>query len=282
MVSEQALILAFVGEHTADAARILERLPAGDAAALLTELPPEPASEVVRRMSAFAGSTAIAAMDIQAAASLIAHMPHQDASSLLRRVEATVREGLIAALPDHMRDRLRVLLRYPEGTAGALMDPFVLVLPGDLTAGEALSRVRHRARHVYFYVYVTDRSHKLAGVLDLRELLLARASDTLTSVMRSDLAKVLADTDVITVQSHPGWQEYDALPVVDEGGVFLGAIRHRSVRRIQTGDGRPAVAVGDTMLSLAELYWIGIGGMLRGLTGAVAVGNAAGGRNDAL
>jgi hypothetical protein len=34
------------------------------------------------------------------------------------------------------------------------------------------------------------------------------------------------------------------------------------------------------MLSLAELYWIGIGGMLRGLTGAV-VPEAAGGRNHA-
>jgi hypothetical protein len=30
---------------------------------------------------------------------------------------------------------------------------------------------------------------------------------------------------------------------------------------------------------LAELYWIGIGGMLRGLTGAVATEGAAGARN---
>jgi hypothetical protein len=33
------------------------------------------------------------------------------------------------------------------------------------------------------------------------------------------------------------------------------------------------------MLSLAELYWIGIGGMLRGLTGAVAQETPTGGRN---
>jgi hypothetical protein len=31
------------------------------------------------------------------------------------------------------------------------------------------------------------------------------------------------------------------------------------------------------MLSLAELYWIGVGGMLRGLTGVVAAEDLAGG-----
>lgn len=280
MDSERLLITEFMDEHPSDAARILERFPADEAAALLGEIPAQSAGEVLRRMSAFGASTAIAAMDPKPAATLVAQIPLQDSSSLLRRLEPDVRDSVVSAMPDEMRENIRRLLRYPEGTAGALMDPFVLVLPEDLTVGEALSRTRRRARHVYFYVYVTDRTHRLAGVLDLRELLLADASDTLASVMRADLTKVRADTDIATIEAHPGWQEYDALPVVDEHGVFVGAIRHRVVRRMQTGGVRPGAA-GETMLSLAELYWIGIGGMLRGLTGAVATENAAGARNHA-
>jgi magnesium transporter len=278
MDSERLLITEFMDEHPSDAARILERFPADEAAALLGEIPAQSAGEVLRRMSAFGASTAIAAMDPKPAATLVAQIPLQDASSLLRRLEPDVRDSVVSAMPDEMRENIGRLLRYPEGTAGALMDPFVLVLPEDLTVGEALSRTRRRARHVYFYVYVTDRSHRLAGVLDLRELLLADASDTLASVMRADLTKVRADTDIATIEAHPGWQEYDALPVVDEHGVFVGAIRHRVVRRMQSGDVRSGAA-GETMLSLAELYWIGIGGMLRGLTGAVATEGAAGARN---
>jgi magnesium transporter len=232
-------------------------------------------------MSAFGGATTLAAMDTRSASATLAEMPYQDASALLRRAEAEVRQQLINALPDEVRDQLRLLLRYPERTAGALMDPFVLVLPDDLTVGEALSRVRRRARHVYFYVYVTDRTHRLVGVIDLRELLLANPSDILSSVAHGDLMKVQADTDVASLQAHRGWQEYDALPVVDQSGMFLGAIRHRSVRRMQADDSGPPLGAGETMLSLAELYWIGIGGMLRGLTGAVATENAAGGRNHA-
>jgi Mg/Co/Ni transporter MgtE len=269
-----------MSEHPPEAARVLERLPAADAAALLGEIPVTAAGDVLRRMSAFGAATAVAEMDARSAATLLANIPAQDASFLLRRVDAGVRDSITAALPEEIRERLRVLLRYPEGTAGALMDPFVLVLPEDLTVGEALARTRRRARHVYFYVYVTDRSHRLAGVLDLRELLLANASETLANVMRPDLTKVRADTDVLTIQAHPGWQEYDALPVVDEYGIFVGAIRHRVVRRMQAGDGVRPGGAGETMLSLAELYWIGIGGMLRGLTGAV-VPEAAGGRNHA-
>ena len=280
MDSERLLITEFMDEHPSDAARILERFPADEAAALLGEIPAQSAGEVLRRMSAFGASTAIAAMDPKPAATLVAQIPLQDASSLLRRLEPDVRDSVVSAMPEEMRESIGRLLRYPEGTAGALMDPFVLVLPEDLTVGEALSRTRRRARHVYFYVYVTDRTHRLAGVLDLRELLLADASDTLASVMRADLTKVRADTDIATIEAHPGWQEYDALPVVDEHGVFVGAIRHRVVRRMQTGGARPGAA-GETMLSLAELYWIGIGGMLRGLTGAVATEGAAGARNHA-
>ena len=282
MDSERLLITSFMSEHPPDAARVLERLPAGEAAALLGEIQASAASEVLRRMSTFGASTAIGAMEAKSAAALVAHIPPHEAASLLRRVEADVRDSVIAALPEEIRERLRVLLRYPEGTAGALMDPFVLVLPDDLTVGEALARTRRRARHVYFYVYVTDRSHRLAGVLDLRELLLADASETLAGVMRPDITKVRADADVLTIQAHPGWQEYDALPVVDEHDIFVGAIRHRVVRRMQAGDGVRPGGAGETMLSLAELYWIGIGGMLRGLTGAVAPEAPAGGRNHGL
>lgn len=274
MDSERLLVTAFMTEHPVDAARLLEELPADEAGALLTEIPTEPAGEVLRRMSAFGAASAIAAMNRNRASELVAEIPVEDASSLLRRLEPAVRDSVTAALPDERRDHLLLLLKYPEGTAGALMDPFVLVLPDDLTVDEALARVRRRARHVYFYIYVTDRGHHLAGVLDLRELLLSDASQTLASVMRRDLMKVRADIDAASIEAHPGWQEYDALPVVDERGVFVGAIRHRSVRRLRTGDGRRGDGMGGTMLSLAELYWIGIGGMLRGLTGPVASGSS--------
>lgn len=279
MDTERLLITSYMGDHPSDAASLLERLPAEEAAAVLAEFPPQAAGDVLRRMSAFGAATAIAAMHSSPAATLLATIPLDESTTLLRRVDNEVREALIAALPEEVREQLRLLVRYPEGTAGAAMDPFVLVVPDDLTVGETLSRIRRRARHVYFYVYVSDRSHRLAGVLDLRELLMADESDILGSVMHADLTKVRADTDMITIQQHPAWREYDALPVVDERGVFVGALRHRAVRRIQAGDGARANSAADTMFSLAELYWIGFGGMIQGLTGPVAEENLAGGRD---
>ena len=84
MDSERFLIGAFLEDHPADAAHVLERLPAADSAELLAEFSVQTAGEVVRKMSAFGGSAAIAAMDEKLAATLIAHMPVQDASALLR------------------------------------------------------------------------------------------------------------------------------------------------------------------------------------------------------
>ena len=136
MDSERLLIIAFVNEHPAEAARLLERLPSEEAAALLADIPADAASEVLRRMSAFGASTALVAMESNSAAAVLALIPLQDTASLLRRIEPALRESLTAALADEARNHVRVLLRYPEQTAGALMDPLVLVLPDDLSVLE--------------------------------------------------------------------------------------------------------------------------------------------------
>ena len=132
-----------------------------------------------------------------------------------------------------------------------------------------MRRMRRFPLHVNFYLYVVDRDRKLVGVLDIRELLIAHSNELLPAVMRSNLDRVRAGAGIADMMAHPGWRDYDALPVVDEAGVFLGALRHRTLRRIETDSPSAQDGATETLAALAELYFIGAGGMLRGLASGI-------------
>ena len=57
------------------------------------------------------------------------------------------------------------LVKYPENTAGALMTTDYAWLPADITAGEALDRLRLQAPNseTIYYIYVLERPAPAAG-----------------------------------------------------------------------------------------------------------------------
>jgi predicted transcriptional regulator len=91
----------------------------------------------------------------------------------------------------------------------------------------------------------------------------ARPKQTLAAVMRRDVVRLDALTDVATVAMHPAWRDLDALPVVDSTGKLVGGIRHRIIRQLASDSGRPMM---ETIVQLSELYWAGLSGILHSLT----------------
>jgi Mg/Co/Ni transporter MgtE len=59
---------------------------------------------------------------------------------------------------------LRSLLRYAEGSAGALMDPSVLGVAETLSVAEAMERLARSPQPALYYLYVVAEDQKLVGV----------------------------------------------------------------------------------------------------------------------
>jgi magnesium transporter len=268
MEVERLLTDAFAEAHPGDVAALLERLDPGEAARQIEDLPAAPAAAVLARMTAFAGARCLGELDPSRAGEVLDALPRDLAAGLLRRLDAPLRRRLLEAVPGEAAVPLARLLQYPEDTAGALMDPQVLALPDDIAVGEAQARVQRASRYVFYYVYVVERTQALVGVVTLRELMLARAELPLASVMRPHVARLPAGAARAAIVVHPGWRQYHALPVVDEAGVFLGAVRYETLRRLEedvaaAGQGPGAL---DTALTLAELAWVGLAGAFGGVT----------------
>lgn len=265
---------ALVREHPERAAFVLERLEpeaavailargeAADAAALLRRLSPQRASHVLGRLPPERGAVLLARLDLDQAVRLV------------RRLGLQVRQQMLEQLDAKRARAISALLAFAEGTAGALMDPDVLALPQGLSAREALARVRSEPEHARYNLYVVDDEQRLVGALNLRELLLARPNQTLAELMTPGPIRLEAGADRSAIVSHPGWREVHALPVVDERGCYLGAIRYRTLRELEEALLRRVDEDQSTSAALGQLFAAGAAGLFEALGGT---GDAAAG-----
>ncbi|GBD32066.1 Magnesium transporter MgtE [bacterium HR33] len=266
MKDELALASRFVADHPEQAAEVLERLSFSEAAAVLAQLPPRDASRVVARVSASLAVDCLRPLESSKAGEILAELPLELAARLLRRAPDELRESWLEGMPRERSELLRRKLRYPQGTAGALADPLVLALPEDMSVSEAQKQLRRSPDRAYYYLYVVDRDQRLVGALDIRELMLADGKRRLSEVMRSEVVRVPAHADIRSILMHPAWKDLDAIPVVDSGGVFLGIVRHRTMRQMAGSpapeEASPLVAA---LVNLGELYWSGMSAFLAGV-----------------
>ncbi|HEX7705202.1 MAG TPA: CBS domain-containing protein [Thermoanaerobaculia bacterium] len=263
------LARTFLEDHPREAALALERMPAPERAAAVRAAGAE-AGTALGEMVAPAAAECLSLLAPAEAATTLEHLEPEVAIALLRRLPKTAGK-LIAELPAAKQDPMRRILRYPEDTAGALMDPFVLPIPNDVSVAEARVRLRREPHGLLYYVYIVDRSGMLAGVLDIPELMRARARDPIVSIMNTPVEHIPAWTPAPAVAAHPAWGAYHALPVTDETGRFAGAIRYQTLRRLESEAGQRSTApTGATVGALGELFHLGLAGFVEGVAGAAA------------
>jgi len=270
MSASEMLGAKFAENHPADAARVLERASAGETAAFLTALPAETAARVIRQMNVSLGAAALSDLEVKQATELIEELPLSHAASLLRQLGPTKAEFVLDSLNDDVARSLKSLLRYRPGTAGGIADPQVLTLPGDISVADAQKHLRRLAGEVAYNLYVTDRDHRLVGVVTVRELLLARPKETLETIMKPQPLRLAADADLAVVVINPAWLQLDMLPVVDKTEAFVGVIRHRTLRQIAQArhKGPGPAEVVNVAMSIADMYWTSLTILAAGLAAA--------------
>src|SRR5204862_1055961 len=111
----------------------------------------------------------------QRMANLVEKMSHDDRVRLLRRLMPRVADQLLRLVDEADRRDIAQLVKYPKNTAGAIMTTDYAWLPDNITAGEALDRLRLKApdRETIYYVFVLGEDRKLLGVMSLRDVILS-------------------------------------------------------------------------------------------------------------
>ncbi|MBC6419807.1 MAG: magnesium transporter [Prochloron sp. SP5CPC1] len=157
---------------------------------------------------------------------IVDKMSPDDRVRLFDELPAKVVRRLLAQLSPKEREATALLLGYEEDTAGRIMTPEYISLKENLTVTQTLERIRRlaNASEIIYYLYVTDSSRHLKGIVSLRDLVLSDPNKSLEEIMTQDLVSVSTDTDREEVARLI--QRYDllALPVVDREQRLVGVV----------------------------------------------------------
>src|SRR5262249_42043784 len=140
-------------------------------------------------------------------------------------------DQLLRLVDEADRKDIAQLVKYPENTAGAIMTTDYAWLPGNITASEALDRLRLQApdRETIYYVFVLNEDRKLLRVLSLRDLILASRQALVRDIMNKEAVTVRVTDDREFVAKELARYDLLAIPVVDDQGRLVGIVTHDDV-----------------------------------------------------
>lgn len=254
MKPDNPLTAAFIRTHPDDAARLLERHSTETARRFLEALRPELAAIVMLRMVSTMAAACLTALPPDKAAPILAGLEAQQAAQLLRVADEAAAASLIRRLPTGLQLGIRLLLRYPERTLGALMNPLALPLSDDLTTTEARERLAGRKKKPPSVLFIATRGKKLAGHVHISDLYQAKDTIPLKAIMAPAPVSLPARATVVATASHPAWEHFHELPVVETDGTLVGTVSYQQIKPAARDTVRENGAAWRWLLMLAELY----------------------------
>ncbi len=262
---DQTLSLAFMRNHPAQAAQVLESLPPDEAAALFDQTPARLGATVLTAMLPHRAAHCIAALTNARALELLTLMGTQPTVTLLRHLPEPRRKLIITGLPTTTALASTLLLGYAEDTLGAWADPDVVMLTADTRATHALEHLRHAPAHPL--VFIIDHERRLVGSVNLGALLQAPDGATLATLMQRPVHVLTAHAPLSATPAHPGWTSSSVLPVVEPGDRLVGVMTRdalsRALRRTAPPSATTSAEITLPML-LARTYWQALSGLLEG------------------
>lgn len=262
-------------ENPIEAARNLEQQSAENIIAALLIVSSHVAAQVLTHMNRTIASDVLAHWPEDSVATILEDLSAGVAARLLRLLCKADRDRLLKNCEKNIAKSIRLLMKYPEDSAGALMDPNVLTASEDTTARDALNLVKRTHSSVNDYFYVVDQKETLVGVLSIRALLNASDTDKLGGFMkRTSIETIIAQSNRTTINENQGWSNYHALPVVDRNDTVLGVISYNILRE----NNEDMLKRDDTplILGIAEMYWTMLSHLTEAFLKPVTVKTASG------
>jgi magnesium transporter len=213
--------------HPADIADQLQRLPTNQAIDQLTLLPENTAAAALVEMEAETAHEMALQLPLGHLRDLLTLAPTEAAADIVGDLEDDRRAEVLKALPPETCQAVKSLLRYPEDTAGGIMNDRFISLHSGLTIGEALENVRSLPTTELTdvnYLYVTDQDKKLLGVLPLRELVFNAPDRRVDDLLQRDVRYLHVDDDQEHIAREFAQYHYLGLPVLDSQSRLVGIV----------------------------------------------------------
>ena len=226
--------------HPSDVALVIDRLPNEEAAYVFKLLEHERAAEVILELDEDVRDRLMGSLTSrEIAEDVLEYIETDDAADVMAALPEDKQREVMSLLDDaEHREDIEELLRYQEGTAGALMAKELVLVRTDWSVARAIIEMRRQAKEVedVYTIYVVDKDDRLYGTLALMDLLFsAESTRTLIKhICNVEVVSVEADTDVEEVVNLMKKYDVVVLPVVDAQQRLIGRITFDDVMDVMS------------------------------------------------
>jgi magnesium transporter len=230
MIEKEALlpiVRKYFERDTQAAARSLEMMTEDEAARVLEALPASLAVKALQNLQVSYAAALLEKADAVLFEEIISELEPQHAATVFMNLPEDMRERLLEHLPKKLKAQVNELLTYPEDSMGRLMTTRFLSFHKNVTVHEAVEKIRGLAKTNFpaSYAYVIDDEDHLVGVVNMHDMMLASADQSLESFMRKDVFSIHCFVTREEAADELSRRRYFAAPVVDGQNRILGVIK---------------------------------------------------------
>lgn len=203
--------------HPADIADILEEVDSKYRNKIFESLDKDLAAETLEEINPEIQVDILETMNQSKVSEILNNMSNDEIADILEELDEDTAEKLLINLDSEDVEKVRDLMKYEEETVGSVMSTDFLSFNVNITTGETIELLKELQAEdkISHYIYITDQSERLEGVISLNELILSNASTKLKDIMETEVIKLNDDEKLDSAMAK--FVKYDliTMPVID-------------------------------------------------------------------
>lgn len=172
------------------------------------------------------------------AADIIEQMDVDDAIDVLEELEDDQKEQIVSLMDKEAVEDIKDITKYDDDMIGSEMTNNFITISMSDTIKSAMKKVIEQAAENsnVTNIYVVDKEEHLIGVIELRDLIIARSGTDIESIMKTNYPSFLATTKIEDCIEDLKEYKMDTYPIVDEKNVLIGVITQDDVTEISDAE----------------------------------------------
>lgn len=220
-------------------------LPKDMAAGVFVELDDDAQKQLIEQFSDSELSEVINELYVDDAADIIEEMPANVVRRILKQTEP------------EMRKMINEVLKFPDDSAGSIMNTEFVTLKPHMSVADALLHIRKTGRDMETVatLYVVTSKQRLLGIVDLGQLIFASPDTEVESLMESSgIIKVQTTDDQESVALLSQKYSLDVIPVVDGENRLVGIVTSPDLTAVLTEEATEDIEVMAAITPQATPY----------------------------
>lgn len=160
------------------------------------------------------------------AADLIELMDADDAIEVLDELSEEAKDEIIKLMSEEVVSDIELINSYEDFEIGSYMTNNYITISKDASIKQAMKKVVDEASNNdnFTILYVLNEDDTLYGTIELKDLIKARSTDLLESIIKKNYPVILDKEEISSASKKIKEYEIDSIAIINEKNIFLGVI----------------------------------------------------------